>query len=469
MRYTPNSPQGKLQWVLKTYGEIDPIATILTVVLAAEMMGLEEVELAFRNAVEFLFPEREFPFMDVKLAQSWLDGSITPEQAKEAQRHTVVYTMDLDPVPRHFRHDRVFPWIARELHRASFETLPTEDDLRTRMVADYGVKIGAQVVASDWLRGNCTAIAQWSSERDVDLMRVTLAQAMDAIKDYEPVGSPVPTGEVVYRFEDGWTVERLTTPEQLTAEGQEMQHCVGEYVHNVETGHSQILSLRDPQHRPHVTMEWWERQRRFYQVRGKQNRPPVDSYARRVREFIGRTYSPEEAIYGLMLTGTVPQDLRKAQLSGVVLEKEMAFREVDLTEANLIGSQSRAVVFERCSFRGTYASGARFGQCSFRDCDFSGMGVGPADAYPPGGRRRRDESVFGGCEFVRCLLANMQGFALAIWAQCVFLDCEMTPAQPRQLAESLSRLPPDVKPNIVNGVPIGRVADVNFLAPAARR
>ncbi|MDE2103047.1 MAG: PcfJ domain-containing protein [Patescibacteria group bacterium] len=64
-------------------------------------------------------------------------------------------------------------------------------------------------------------------------------------------------GEVVYKFDDDWTIQRLTTPEQLQYEGDEMGHCVGgyEYANHAATGQDQIYSLRDPKGEPHITIE----------------------------------------------------------------------------------------------------------------------------------------------------------------------------------------------------------------------
>lgn len=62
-------------------------------------------------------------------------------------------------------------------------------------------------------------------------------------------------GEVVYKYDDGWTMQKLTTPEQLQFEGDEMGHCVGGYSNQVENGSNIIYSLRDPKGMPHVTIE----------------------------------------------------------------------------------------------------------------------------------------------------------------------------------------------------------------------
>ncbi len=61
--------------------------------------------------------------------------------------------------------------------------------------------------------------------------------------------------EVVYQFHDGWTIQRLMTPEQLQYEGDEMGHCVGDYIPEVDSGAMVVYSLRDPKGIPHVTME----------------------------------------------------------------------------------------------------------------------------------------------------------------------------------------------------------------------
>jgi len=62
-------------------------------------------------------------------------------------------------------------------------------------------------------------------------------------------------GQVVYEFHDGFTVQRLTTPEQLQYEGDEMGHCVGGYHSQVDDGSTIIYSLRDKTGKPHVTIE----------------------------------------------------------------------------------------------------------------------------------------------------------------------------------------------------------------------
>lgn len=92
---------------------------------------------------------------------------------------------------------------------------------------------------------------------------------------------------IVYKYADGWYVLNLTTSQECTEEGAAMGHCVGGYGKDVEEGKTQILSLRDPKNRPHVTIE--VRDGKVMQVYGKANAIPI-KYLDKVKEFLGWAY-----------------------------------------------------------------------------------------------------------------------------------------------------------------------------------
>jgi hypothetical protein len=118
----------------------------------------------------------------------------------------------------------------------------------------------------------------------------------------------------IAEFGDGSFVAELTTAQALKTEGAEMGHCVGGYWSRVESGDTRIVSLRDPDGHPHVTIEltrpseyhvegrgpvrlmaklqagrnqvvasgeWYAAQ-----IRGKQNRMPVAKYADKVVQWM---------------------------------------------------------------------------------------------------------------------------------------------------------------------------------------
>ncbi|MBY3155332.1 hypothetical protein HFO56_23700 [Rhizobium laguerreae] len=118
----------------------------------------------------------------------------------------------------------------------------------------------------------------------------------------------------ISEFPDGSFFAELTTAAALKTEGDQMGHCVGGYWSRVEGGDTRIVSLRDADGHPHVTIElsrpaevhvegrgnlrlmahlkagmnqvvasvdWYAAQ-----IRGKQNRVPVPKYAEKVRQWM---------------------------------------------------------------------------------------------------------------------------------------------------------------------------------------
>jgi ankyrin repeat protein len=76
----------------------------------------------------------------------------------------------------------------------------------------------------------------------------------------------------------GYKWLRLLSAAQLNYEGKEMQHCVGSYAHTVASQSCEIFSLRDSNDEPHVTIEYRPSHDEVYQIKGKQNKAPVEKY-----------------------------------------------------------------------------------------------------------------------------------------------------------------------------------------------
>lgn len=84
------------------------------------------------------------------------------------------------------------------------------------------------------------------------------------------------------QFKDNWRIVEVPA-EDLTNEGNMMGHCVGRggYTSGVKDGTTRIISLRDKQGIPHVTIEAAKGAGKGWQIRqvqGKGNQPPVDKY-----------------------------------------------------------------------------------------------------------------------------------------------------------------------------------------------
>jgi len=123
-------------------------------------------------------------------------------------------------------------------------------------------------------------IFDWIRDQKPDLDKLDFEEAKESSDEWhEGFVESDKTGEyktknVDYDFGDGYTMV-LVPVEDLDAEGDLMGHCVGSYEEQVESG-TKIYSLRDPQNKPHVTIEFSGG--KIQQVQGKENKVPVKKY-----------------------------------------------------------------------------------------------------------------------------------------------------------------------------------------------
>jgi len=75
-------------------------------------------------------------------------------------------------------------------------------------------------------------------------------------KIYEPTNSAnIVYGPTWSKPEwEGWTIQLVTSENDLSVEGNLMSHCVGDYCNEVDEGNMAVYSLRDPNNKPHVTI-----------------------------------------------------------------------------------------------------------------------------------------------------------------------------------------------------------------------
>lgn len=178
---------------------------------------------------------------------------------------------------------------------------------------------------ADWYRSD------HPSRQGQDIMKMKIPELHQRIKDWDTDmrdkagGEAVTRGDIEHHYPDGWTVQKLTTPEQLEEEGEKMGHCVGGYAGNVSRGQSLIYSLRDHQNEPHATWEvapkWYEgmnedpngkgawdgipdgqlypqpenrpefwtrpvpKEGEMVQIQGKGNEPPIAAYQKRIKDY----------------------------------------------------------------------------------------------------------------------------------------------------------------------------------------
>lgn len=225
--------------------------------------------------------------------------------------------------------DPMTPWLTREWKKGRIFVPPPEANSNTLRFdggpeyayphpTDPGVELQQHRLTPDQLNH----WADWyrsghPSRQGADIMQMQTPQLHKTIKDWDldmrekAKGQAETRGDVEHSYPDGWTVQRLTTPQQLKEEGDKMGHCVGGYTGAVQDGRSLIYSLRDHHNEPHAT---WEVTPRWYrhddgklynhpeseelaraqadpeegtmvQVQGKANEAPIPEYQQRIKDY----------------------------------------------------------------------------------------------------------------------------------------------------------------------------------------
>lgn len=184
--------------------------------------------------------------------------------------------------------DPIFPWMATQLAKAAKQSIREQAAAQDDPV-EQATAIGVYYSTLIAFRQRGTLLAQWFVAERPDLTKMSAGEVLEAAREWDEnqeaeTAADLP-GEVVYKFDDGFTIQKLTTESQLEAEGEAMQHCVGGYCEHVQSGRSVIYSLRDPHGHPHSTIEYDPRVRRIVQIQGKQNEDPAPKYRERADRF----------------------------------------------------------------------------------------------------------------------------------------------------------------------------------------
>jgi uncharacterized protein YjbI with pentapeptide repeats len=318
--------------------------------------------------------------------------------------------------------DGVFLWVARELSKLSKHVIVAMDkegstDFRNREEYELYTE------ALDTLRRRTNAIAAWAQKNRIDLNKLSLAEALEGSKDFKSKVA-VPQGIVVKRFKSGWTIQELRGRGRLDPEGERLQHCVGSYCSRVESGLSQIYSLRDPDGVPYVTMEVDPDSSHFVQVfgeknssvgskefgsyvfnEGQANEPPlresdvsvvVEAIQQMLEEFIDERsggHLGSLALANINLTPRVQAAVRAApagadlsglrlpriDLSGLDLTKTIldntALREANLRGANLTHGTIVSARLDGADLEGADLVGAQAGNTVFNGSNLTGANM----------------------------------------------------------------------------------------------
>jgi alkylhydroperoxidase family enzyme len=151
---------------------------------------------------------------------------------------------------------KLWPWFVTQMKRFAKNYVLGTDDTSFVLVQNSNHFADITGQAGELLNIIRQENRQHELPPNFDVKHLNFEELGEWLTEYQAEHrSKMSQGEVVYEFPNGWTMQHLTTPDQLAFEGDEMGHCVGGYGGQVERGDSVIYSLRDKKGVPHATIE----------------------------------------------------------------------------------------------------------------------------------------------------------------------------------------------------------------------
>lgn len=314
----PNGTADRLRYVARTYAS-KPLIVLDMISVIAQTVGEDDWTSKLREAAK---ADPEF-YRDAQrygvYGRYGMWGYDATQPPPEYVQAVIAMVSELPGFKRAHPADPLFPWMATQLARAAKEVTRTRQPSGTTM-DDY------QELLVD-LRAKGTLLTQWFVATRPDLTKIDAATAFDEAEAWQQERDREESeaeqlakskGEVVYTFKDGYTIQKLTTKQQLDTEGEVMQHCVGSYCEQVRRGDTVIYSLRDPKGRPHVTIEYDPHSKYVKQIKGKQNDEPAPKYKAYVDEFVDtlpKLPAHIQAIYEFLINDTETEEEHAAQIA----------------------------------------------------------------------------------------------------------------------------------------------------------
>lgn len=118
-------------------------------------------------------------------------------------------------------------------------------------------------------------------------------------------------GRVIERYSDGFYWKDLDT-NNSPDEGQAMGHC------GRDSRATTLLSLRDSNNEPHVTIAYNEDTKNVGQVKGKGNKKPIDKYMFYVNDFLGKLVKNDKLESFNWSYPVYGPDLNKEEVDGIL-------------------------------------------------------------------------------------------------------------------------------------------------------
>lgn len=185
------------------------------------------------------------------------------EEGQAFLRHIQGLNDPVDPRYSDFsKADKLLPWITREWKKGRL-VMPSKDDLYDSGFKYKDANGVERLLTKDSALEIQSALEGLKKHRKgIDVMQHKVHELVPKVQefqDWKKSREREGLGEVLHRFDDGWTIRRLQNAAEHKDEGDMMGHCVGDpgmgYSKQTEEGSRIFASLRDPKNIPHATLD----------------------------------------------------------------------------------------------------------------------------------------------------------------------------------------------------------------------
>jgi len=138
-------------------------------------------------------------------------------------------------------------------------------------------------------------IIDWAKKKRPNIFSFTFEQAykesekwheeISKNSKYKIINEDIDNERVIYISKNKKYFFMVLNSDELRVEGDIMKNCLDTYKSKVMSGNCIIISMRDMDNQPHVSLEVDVKTSSVVQVRGKANQPPSNEYMRIITEF----------------------------------------------------------------------------------------------------------------------------------------------------------------------------------------
>jgi hypothetical protein len=199
-------------------------------------------------------------------------------------------------------------WILVNLRKLRGGLYPPDESKMMVFLVSIGQGSNEQQTTYINFMNNLSNIADWAERTgvSVNISSYTAQEAAVASQEwhkmmagegegkmYEPTKKELIIYGPVWKKEEwyGWTIQKITSENDLLAEGNQMDNCVGDYCEDMLRENLIVYSLRDPHNNPHITLGTYP-DGSVKDINGHSNQDPKSEYKAMVKEWITSKNNP---------------------------------------------------------------------------------------------------------------------------------------------------------------------------------